>query len=177
MSRLNDRINNRSKKTRYMVTAALFAAFICLTTAYILHIPIGGKGYVHIGDAFIYLGATLLPMPYAIFCAAIGAAMADLITGYAIYIIPTLIIKSILVLFLTSKTNKIINTRNLLGSFIAGFVGWILYMIADGIIYGSFTSAFVFSLIGLVQPIGSFIVFILIGLALDKLDIKKKYFN
>lgn len=169
--------NNRSKKTRYMVTAALFAAFICLTTAYILHIPTGNNGYVHIGDSFIYLGATLLPMPYAIFSAAIGAAMADLITGAAIWVVPTVIIKSILVLFLTSKANKIIHTRNVLGSFIAGFVGWVLYMVAEGIIVGSFTSAFVFSLIGLVQPIGSFIVFILIGLAFDKLEIKKKYFN
>lgn len=170
-------MNNRSKKTRYMVTASLFAALICLTTAYILHIPTGNSGYVHIGDAFIYLGAALLPTPYAIFCAAIGAAMADLVTGSAVWVVPTLIIKSILVLFLTSKTNKIINIRNVLGSFIAGFVGWVLYMVAGGIIVGSFTSAFVFSLIGLVQPIGSFIVFILIGLALDKFDIKKKYFN
>lgn len=173
-----DNLKNRSKKTRYMVTASLFAALICLTTAYILHIPVGGNnGYVHIGDAFIYLGAALLPMPYAIFCAAIGAAMADLVTGAAIWVVPTLIIKSILVLFLTSKANKIINIRNVLGAFIAGFVGWVLYMLAEGIIVGSFTSAFVFSLIGLVQPIGSFIVFILIGLAFDKLDIKKKYFN
>ncbi len=50
-------------------------------------------------------------------------------------------------------------------------------MFAEGIIIGSFTSAFVMSLLGLLQPIGSFIVFIILGMALDKLDFKKRYFN
>ncbi len=45
-------------------------------------------------------------------------------------------------------------------------------MFAEGIIIGSFTSAFVMSLLGLLQPIGSFIVFIILGMALDKLDFK-----
>ena len=165
-----------STKTRHMVTTSLFAALIFLTTAYILHIPIGGNnGYVHIGDAFIYLGAAILPTPHALACAAIGAGMADFATGSAIWIIPTIIIKPILVLFFTSKDDKIINTRNIIAGALAGLVGWILYMVAEGIIIGSFASAFVFSLIGLVQPVGSFIVFILMGLTFDKLGVKKFY--
>ncbi|MEG1310581.1 MAG: TIGR04002 family protein [Romboutsia sp.] len=171
-------INNRNKKTRDMVTASLLAALICLTTAYIFHIPVGANnGYVHIGDAFIYLGAALLPRPYAMICAAIGASMADLVTGSSIWMIPTLLIKPILVLFLTSRDTDIINKRNIAGSFVAGFVGWILYMIAEGFIVGSFTSSFVFSIIGLAQPVGSFLVFILIGITFDKIGIKKQYFN
>ena len=46
-------------------------------------------------------------------------------------------------------------------------------MIAEGIMIGSFTSAFVLSLIGLIQPIGSFIVFIVVGLVFDKIKIKE----
>ena len=46
-------------------------------------------------------------------------------------------------------------------------------MIAEGIMYGSFVSAFVLTLVGLIQPIGSFIVFIVIGLVFDKLKIKE----
>ncbi len=62
---------NVSSKTRLLVSAALFAAIICITIAYFLHIPIGGNGgFVHIGDAFIYLAAVLLPTPYAAFAAA-----------------------------------------------------------------------------------------------------------
>lgn len=172
-----DRVNEVSKtKTKYLVTSSLFAALVCLTTAYILHIPVGvNGGYVHIGDSFIYLAAAILPTPYAMICAAIGAGAADLVSGAAIWGIPTIIIKPILVLFISSNSEKIITKRNIVGSFIAGFVGWFLYMIAGGIISGTFVGAFVLSLVGFVQPIGSFIVFLLIGSTFDKLEIKKKF--
>ncbi len=164
---------NVSIKTKLLVLSALFASIICMTVAYFLHIPIGGNGgFVHIGDAFIYLAATLLPTPYAAIAAAIGAGMADMLVGASNWVLATIIIKPILVLFFTSKSKNIINTRNVIASILAGIVGTILYMIAEGIMYGSFVSAFVLSFIGLLQPIGSFIVFILVGIALDKLKIK-----
>lgn len=169
-------LDNKSKgRTKNLVLTSLFASLTCLTTAYILHIPVGGSGgYVHIGDAFIYLAAAIIPTQYAMVGSAIGAGLADLISGSAIWMIPTILIKPILVFFITSNHKNIINTRNVLGSFIAGFVGWALYMIANGFIYGSFKSAFVFSAIDMIQPIGSFIVFIGIGLSLDKIKLKQK---
>lgn len=165
---------NISSRTRNLVSTALFSGIICVTIAYFLHIPVGGNGgYVHVGDAFIYLAAVLLPTPYAACAAAIGAGMADVLTGAANWAIATVIIKPILVLFFTSKTKKIINTRNVCAAIVAGIVGTVLYMIAEGIMYGSFVSAFVLSIIGFIQPIGSFIVFIVIGLVFDKLKIKE----
>lgn len=162
-------------KTKNMVMCGLLAAIICLTTAYIFHIPLGGNnGYVHIGDAFIFLAAAILPTPYAIACAVIGAGLADIVTGAAVWFIPTVIIKSILVLCISSKKEKIVNTRNILGAAVAGILGVVLYMVAEGIIFGSFTSAFVFSLLGLLQPIGSLAVFIILGLAFDKINMKKR---
>lgn len=171
-----ENVNNISHtKTKNMVMCGLLAAIICLTTAYIFHIPLGGNnGYVHVGDAFIYLAAAILPTPYAIACAVIGAGLADIVTGAAIWFIPTVIIKSILVLCISSKDEKIINTRNVLGAAVAGTLGVVLYMVAEGIIFGSFTSAFVLSLLGLVQPIGSLVVFIILGLAFDKINMKKR---
>ena len=59
------------------MTAALFAAVITLTTAYLLHIPVP-TGYVHLGDAFVYLAAPLLPAPYAVAAAANGVVYAAL---------------------------------------------------------------------------------------------------
>lgn len=170
-----DSLNRTSStKTRYLITTSLFSALIFLTSAYILHIPVG-NGFVHIGDAFIYLASSLLPTKYAIACAAIGGGLADLSTGYAIWVIPTIIIKPILVLFISSKDNNIINIKNIIGSIIAGFVGWFLYCIAQGIIYGSFVGAFTINVVTMLQPIGSFIVFVLIGATFDKLNIKKKF--
>ena len=96
---------NVSSKTRTLVSTALFAGIICITIAYFLHIPVGGNGgFVHIGDTFIYLAAVLLPTPYAACAAAIGAGMADILTGAANWALATIIIKPILVLFFTNKT-------------------------------------------------------------------------
>ena len=163
--------NNRSSKTRVLVSSALFAALVCITTAF--HIPVGNGGYAHIGDTFIYLAAVLLPKPYAALAAAVGAGMADVLTGAANWAFATIIIKPILVLFFTNKSDKIINVRNVFAAIIAGIVGTVLYMVAEGIMYGSFVAAFALSLVGLIQPIGSFIVFIVLGLVFDKIKIKE----
>ena len=170
----NVKVNkNVSVRTRNLVTSALLAAIICLVTGYILHIPTPNGGYAHIGDTFIYLAAVLLPKPYAALAAAVGAGMADVLTGAANWAFATIIIKPILVLFFTNKSDKIINVRNVFAAIIAGIVGTVLYMVAEGIMYGSFVAAFALSLVGLIQPIGSFIVFIVLGLVFDKIKIKE----
>ena len=53
--------------TLKITAAGLFAAMITIMTAYICHIPYGANGgYIHFGDALIYLGAVFLPRPYAL---------------------------------------------------------------------------------------------------------------
>ena len=61
----------RNDKLHLLVTSALFAASITVVTAYMLHIPLPTGGYIHLGDALIYLAACLLPVP----CAAAAAAI------------------------------------------------------------------------------------------------------
>ena len=100
-----------NKQLIYVVMAALFAAIITVVTAYVLRIPTG-NGYIHLGDSFIFLAASLLPLPYAIAAAAVGAGLADALTA-PIWVIATVIIKSLIVLPFTSKKDKIINARNL----------------------------------------------------------------
>ena len=52
------------QKVSRLTSTALFAALICVTTAYIFHIPFGvNGGYIHIGDSLIYLAAAFLHMP------------------------------------------------------------------------------------------------------------------
>ena len=69
-----------NKQLIYVVMAALFAAIITVVTAYVLRIPTG-NGYIHLGDSFIFLAASLLPLPYAIAAAAVGAGLADALTA------------------------------------------------------------------------------------------------
>ena len=72
---------SRKENLHQLVTTALFAAAITVMTAYMLHIPIPTGGYIHLGDALIYLAACLLPFPYAAAAATIGAGLADLLTA------------------------------------------------------------------------------------------------
>ena len=59
------------EKMKNLTLSAMFAAVIMLMILYLFHIPVGSSGgYVHFGDAFIYLAACFLPMPYACGAAA-----------------------------------------------------------------------------------------------------------
>lgn len=55
-------------------------------------VPVGG-GYVHFGDCIIYVAAILMGPVAGMIVGAIGHSLADLISGFAIFCIPTLIIK------------------------------------------------------------------------------------
>lgn len=71
------------------------AALVCVTTM-LIRIPIPAtKGYFNIGDAMIMIaGLTFGPVVGAI-AGGIGSSLADLLGGWYIYVIPTLIIKGV----------------------------------------------------------------------------------
>ncbi len=162
----------QSEKTRLMVMTALFAALIFVATR--MNIPTGiNNRIIHIGDAAIYLAACILPMPYAMISGAIGAGLADFMTpGAALWILPTMIIKPLLVPFFTSKTGKFISTRNIVGTVLAGITGLIGYAIAEGFIFGNFIAPLIGIPVAALQPIGSAILFVLIAYAFDTMKLK-----
>ena len=81
----------KNRTTRRICLTALMAAIIYVFTAYI-HVP-SHTGYTHVGDGFLYLAASLLPAPFAAAAGAIGAGLADLLSGYGIWAPGTVIIK------------------------------------------------------------------------------------
>lgn len=83
---------------RRLVMTALFAALTCVVTA-LLQVPSPIHGYLNLGDAVILIGAFLLGPLYGAAAGAIGAALADVLLGYAFYAPATLVIK-----FLTALT-------------------------------------------------------------------------
>ena len=161
----------------YLTTTGLFAALICITTAYIFHIPVGTNGgYVHVGDALSYLAAAFLPAPYAMAAAALGGAMADLMTA-PVWTIATLIIKMLISIPFTSKKEKIINVQNVISIFIASIISMVGYYFAEVILFGSWV-AFLPSISGsIVQSGGSGILFLALGHALDKMRFKSMLKN
>ena len=162
-----------NEKLHRLVTAALFAAAITVMTAYLLHIPLPTGGYVHLGDALIYLAACLLPTPYAAACAAIGAGLADLLTA-PMWVVPTLIIKAIVVLPFTCKHGSILCPRNIAGIFIAGLLSPVGYGLANIVLSGT-AAAFVPQFLGtLIQAVGSGVVFAVLAFALDRVGLKRR---
>lgn len=159
-------------KVKLMVTTALFAAIIYVFTAYV-HVP-SHTGYTHIGDGFLYLAASILPAPYAAAAGAIGAGLADVLSGYAMWAPGTVIIKAVTALFFSRKSATIVNKRNLLAllpslALCAG--GYYLY---EALI----TQNFVAPALGIpgyiTQVVLSSITYILLGKALDKAGFKEK---
>ena len=102
----------RNKRLRHLCLAGLFSAAVFVLTAY-LHIP-SHTGYTHVGDGVIFLAAAVLPLPYAVATGVIGASLADLLTGYAIWAPASVVIKALIVLPFSHGKGSILTVRNLL---------------------------------------------------------------
>lgn len=162
------------EKIRNTIITALFAAFIFIATAYILHIPIPGTtGYIHLGDALIYFAACFLPLPYAATAAIIGAGLADYLFAQ-IYILPTIIIKSLMAIWFTHRTPKFINTRNVAGVCIAAIIMVGGYYIAEIVILGSFEAPLVSVPMNALQGIMNAAAFIILGSIMDMFKVKER---
>ena len=116
----------KNKKTIYNIAlASLFAALIAVFIAWFFHIPIkigANSAYLHFGDAFIFLAASLLPKPYALAAAGIGGGLGDLFCGGAEWIPFTVIIKMLTAFCFTSKGDKLLSRQNILAPLPALFI-------------------------------------------------------
>lgn len=166
---------NRSDSIRLLVIAAMFAAIVTLTTAYLFHIPVGtAGGYIHLGDAFIYLAASFLPMPYAIAAASIGAGLADCVSGAMIWMLPTIIIKALMVIPFTSKGSKVLCKRNVIASIISGIICMGGYYLAEAFMMGNMLAPLAGLWAGFIQSGGGAVAFLLMAFAIDKAKLKEK---
>jgi uncharacterized repeat protein (TIGR04002 family) len=163
-----------NKRLKRMVIAAVFAALITLMTAYICHIPVSANGgYIHFGDGLIYIVACLIPKPYAILAASIGGGLADLLTA-PLWVIPTIFVKMLITIPFTSKQKNIVNKRNIIAAIAAYFISATGYFLAETLVLG-YEVAFFTSFAGsFIQSFGSAIVFVAFGMALDKVQVKKR---
>lgn len=80
--------------TLTLALAGMMAAMVFVAT-YFLKLPVPmTSGYVHLGDAFILIGAGLLGA-ISIPAAALGSMLADILLGYTVYAVPTLVCKGL----------------------------------------------------------------------------------
>lgn len=163
----------KTNKLKLMTLTGVFIAIVFVFTAY-LHIP-SHTGYTHVGDGFIYLAACLLPLPYGITVGALGALLADCLTGYAMWAPGSVIIKAAAVLCFSRKNKKIVCPRNL----VALIPAWIIciggYYLYEALLTGNFVTPLAGIPGYITQSALSSVVFVALGLALDKIKIKNLF--
>lgn len=77
--------------TRELCLAAVMTAVVFLAT-FVPRIPIP-LGYAHLGDAAIFLMVLFLGRRETLIAACFGSALSDLLGGFPLWIVPTIIIK------------------------------------------------------------------------------------
>ena len=127
-------------KTQKIVIAAMLAALTCIATM-IIKIPSPLKGYLNLGDCVVLLSGWLLSPLYGFLAAGLGSGLADLISGYGVYVPATFIIKGVMAIaayfgfrFLQNKVT------NISASIVSGIVAEIImvfgYYVFEGFLYG-----------------------------------------
>lgn len=84
----------RRTSTLQLVMTGLFAGLVCVSTLCV-RVPSPAGGYVNLGDGVMLLGAWLLgPGPGAL-AAGMGAMLADVLGGFALYAPGSLMVKGL----------------------------------------------------------------------------------
>ena len=111
----------KQKNLQKLAIAALLTAIVCIAT-YIVKIPSPAtNGYFNLGDCFVLLCGWILGPVYGALAAGLGSALADLISGYAQYALPTFVIKALMAVaaYFVIKT---LNKKPFIGKIIGGIV-------------------------------------------------------
>ncbi|MDE5993878.1 MAG: TIGR04002 family protein [Oscillospiraceae bacterium] len=167
-----------------MALTALFAALTATATAFIKINTGINEGYIHFGDSIIYLGACILPLPYACLAAAIGGSIADLLSGAAVWAPITAVIKALNVLpfavmysaKITKNPNKIVNKATAAMPVFSGIITVFGYLVAESLMY-NFASALTSVPFSIIQAVGSATLFWLLGALLDRINFKNRLFK
>ena len=147
--------NIRENKTERLVLTALMTAIVFLGTIAIkIPVPLT-QGYVHLGNAMVFISVLILGRKNGSFAAAAGSATADVLGGFAAFAPWTLVI--IFVMAFTTGTVLELAVRSyphhthrqplnpLLISVLAMTAGGIMmslgYFIAETIMFGSYIVA------------------------------------
>jgi uncharacterized membrane protein len=106
-----------------------------------------------------------------------GALLADCLTGFAIWAPGSVIIKALTALLFTNKSKKIMGVRNyavLLPAAVICAGGYYLY---EAALYGNWISPLIGIPASLTQSVTSSVLFIVMGIAFDKMNLKNKLFG
>lgn len=163
-----------------LALTAMLAALVTAATAFI-KIP-APFGYAHAGDSMVFLSACVLPAPLGFIAAAIGGAMADVLSGAAVWAIPTAIIKALnvlpfflarLVLQQRQRDDKILRLPVVLALPVSAAITVGGYYVATLLLYDN-AAALAEVPFNIMQSAVGAVLFIALALALDAIKLKQR---
>lgn len=174
-----------NKNTIKIVLTALMMCLIMVAIMFI-KIPIPfTQGYVHPGDAMIFLAVLVLGWKYGAAAAAFGGMLGDVMGGFAAWAPWTFCIKGIMAIILgliieaamrKERKRGFMLAIMIVGMVIAGAFMTAGYYIAEGVMYGNWVAP----AIGVPWNVGQFAVGMVLALVLAEALCKtpaKKYFT
>lgn len=180
---------DRSDKTLILVTTAMMTAMVMIATTF-FKIP-NAMGYIHLGDGFVLLAAIILPKKYACFAGGVGAGLADIYGGYAVWAPWTLVIKIVMVL-IVQLFFDLLNKRAANGGHVAKVAGlpfselfayvlavlWTVsgYYAAQGFIYGNWAAPLADVPGNVLQATVGAVVAIIVSVALGKTALGRSFY-
>ena len=184
--------SSRSEKndnTLIFVTTAMMTAMVMIATTF-FKIP-NAMGYIHLGDGFVLLAAIILPKKYACFAGGVGAGLADIYGGYAVWAPWTLVIKIVMVLivqlffdFLTKRASNGKHIAKIAGIPFAELFAYVLavlwtvsgYYIAQGFISGNWIAPVADVPGNVLQAAVGSIIAILVSVTLGKTTLGRSFY-
>lgn len=165
--------------TRELCIQGLLIALVTVCTM-VFQIPVSAtQGYVHLGDSMILLIGVFFGARYGMTAGGIGAALADILTGYAHWAPFSFIIKGVMGWLIgkiaagAGNKEKFFTGRNITASVVG--IAWMVfgYFIGGGILKSSFAVAAASIPENIVQGVAGAAIFFVVGTAFHKANIYK----
>lgn len=163
--------NKDDRNTQMLVITALMICLVVLGTI-LFRIPIPmTRGYIHLGDAMIYLAVLLLGRKYGSAAGCLGSALGDILGGFGFWAPFTLVIKFAMAFTAGTIMDAHIHSHEpgsrgrvflrISGMTAGGLIMCAGYLIVERFMYGGWAPAF----LGVPWNIGQFVAGIIISLA------------
>ena len=182
--------SEKSDNTLIFVTTAMMTAMVMIATTF-FKIP-NAMGYIHLGDGFVLLAAIILPKKYACFAGGVGAGLADIYGGYAVWAPWTLVIKIVMVFLIVQLFFDFLMKRASNGKHIAKIAGipfaelfayvlavlWTVsgYYVAQGFISGNWIAPVADVPGNVLQASVGAVIAILVSVALGKTALGRSFY-
>ena len=160
--------------TKDLTKISIMAALVFAAT-YLIKVP-SLNGYTHIGDSMVIISAIILGKKKGALAAGLGAALCDLLSGYMQYIVPTFLIKALLVLITVSIAEKLIAKTKfawVIGAIIGCIFQVFAYALVETFMYG-FAGAMASVVGNIIQSTVGLVISMILVTVLEKSNILKK---